>query len=83
MLSVTTKNNQPNLFHLGLRDMFDSNDPLIALADTINWEEFDNFFTKYYSNKCQPPSKNVPLSNICYTYNNSYKIPAFLFCLSL
>ena len=59
MLSVTTKNNQPNLFHLELRDILDSNDPLIALADTINWEEFDNFFTKYYSNKGRPAKLKV------------------------
>lgn len=29
--------------------MLDSNDPLIALADTINWEKFDESFEKYYS----------------------------------
>jgi len=29
--------------------MLDSNDPLIALADTINWELFDDSFEKYYS----------------------------------
>ena len=29
--------------------MLDSNDPLIALADTINWEQFDASFEKYYS----------------------------------
>lgn len=54
MLPVTTKNNQPSLFHSRLEDMLDSNDPLIALADTINWEEFDSFFAKYYSNNGRP-----------------------------
>jgi IS5 family transposase len=34
--------------------MLDSNDPLIALADTINWEEFDNSFEKYYSDNGRP-----------------------------
>ena len=34
--------------------MLDSNDPLVALADTINWEQFDDSFEKYYSNKGRP-----------------------------
>ena len=29
--------------------MLDSNDPLVALADTIKWELFDDSFEKYYS----------------------------------
>jgi len=31
--------------------MLDSNDPLIALADTINWDSFNDSFVKYYANK--------------------------------
>ena len=34
--------------------MLDSNDPLIALADTINWELFDDSFEKYYSEDGRP-----------------------------
>ncbi len=34
--------------------MLDSKDPLVALADTINWEFFDNSFAKYYSNEGRP-----------------------------
>jgi len=34
--------------------MLDSNDPLVALADTINWEQFDNSFEKYYSDNGRP-----------------------------
>ena len=34
--------------------MLDSNDPLIALADTINWEFFDDSFAKYYANEGRP-----------------------------
>jgi len=34
--------------------MLDSNDPLIALADTINWESFDKSFAKYYSDEGRP-----------------------------
>ena len=34
--------------------MLDSNDPLIALADTINWEFFEDSFEKYYSKEGRP-----------------------------
>ncbi len=34
--------------------MLDSNDPLIALADTINWGTFDESFTGYYSDEGRP-----------------------------
>ena len=34
--------------------MLDSNDPLIALADTIGWELFDESFEKYYSEDGRP-----------------------------
>jgi IS5 family transposase len=34
--------------------MLDSNDPLIALADTINWDTFDASFAKYYSDEGRP-----------------------------
>jgi len=54
LLSQTIKNNQPNLFYNQLRDMLDSNDPLVALADTINWGKFDDSFAKYYSNEGRP-----------------------------
>jgi IS5 family transposase len=54
LLPHSSKNNQPNLFHNQLRDMLDSNDPLVALADTINWEQFDDSFEKYYSDNGRP-----------------------------
>ncbi len=34
--------------------MLDSNDPLIALADTINWGIFDESFAQYYSDDGRP-----------------------------
>jgi len=34
--------------------MLDSNDPLVALADSINWEQFDESFEKYYSDNGRP-----------------------------
>jgi IS5 family transposase len=54
LLPQSSKNNQPNLFHSQLRDMLDSNDPLIALADAINWEFFNGSFAKYYSDEGRP-----------------------------
>ena len=54
LLPRTLKNNQPNLFHSQLRDMLDSNDALIALADTIHWELFEDSFEKYYSIEGRP-----------------------------
>ena len=54
MLPRTSNNNQPNLFYNQLRDMLDSNDPLIALADTINWGLFEDSFEKYYSKEGRP-----------------------------
>ena len=54
LLPHSPKNTQPNLFHNQLRDMLDSRDPLVALADTINWEQFDDSFEKYYSDIGRP-----------------------------
>lgn len=54
MLPEPPKNNQLNLFYSQLRDMLDSNDPLVALADTISWDEFHTSFEKYYSDEGRP-----------------------------
>jgi len=51
VLPNPSKNNQPNLFYSQLRDMLDSNDPLVALADSIDWSFFEQEFAKYYSNE--------------------------------
>ena len=45
---------QKNLFYGSLFDMLDLNDPLIALADTINWSFFEKEFVKYYSDEGRP-----------------------------
>jgi IS5 family transposase len=60
LLPCSPKNNQPNLFHNQLRDMLDSNDPLVALADTINWGAFNDSFEKYYSDNGRP-AKSIRL----------------------
>ena len=55
MLPKSSKNSkQLNLFQPQLRDMLDSNDPLIALADAIDWNSFEKEFAKYYSNEGRP-----------------------------
>jgi IS5 family transposase len=54
LLPNSPKNNQSSLFYNQLRDMLDSNDPLIALADTINWDIFDESFAQYYSDEGRP-----------------------------
>jgi len=54
MLVKSSKNSQPNLCYPPLRDMLDSKDPLVALADVINWDLFEKEFAKYYSNEGRP-----------------------------
>ena len=54
MLPKTTKKNQPNLFYGSLMDILDTNDPLIVLANRINWDIFEKEFKKYYSKKGRP-----------------------------
>jgi len=49
LLPDTSKNNQPNLFHSQLRDMLDTNDSLVSLAESIDWYYFDESFAAYYS----------------------------------
>ena len=54
ILLKNSSNLTKNLFYGSLFDMLDLNDPLIALANTIDWDYFENEFSKYYSNKGRP-----------------------------
>jgi len=54
MLKTPPKKQQLNLFHSPLSQMLDMNDPLIALADTIDWEIFEDNFEKHYSKDGRP-----------------------------
>jgi len=45
------KNMQKNLFYGPLMDMLDMNDPLIVLADTIQWSKIEKELSKYYNNQ--------------------------------
>ncbi|CAB5506956.1 hypothetical protein, partial [uncultured Gammaproteobacteria bacterium] len=40
---------QSNLFHSELFSQLDVKDPLIQLANTINWTVFDDAFEQHYS----------------------------------
>ena len=60
MLPAQPKNNQPNLFYNTLRDMLDSNDSLIALADTIEWQVFEESLSSFYSEEGRP-AKSIRL----------------------
>ena len=35
-------------------DMLDSQDPLVALADTIDWSKYEKEFEKFYSKDGRP-----------------------------
>lgn len=54
LLPKSPKNQQLNLFHSPLSQILDMNDPLIALANTIEWKIFDESFAKYYSQEGRP-----------------------------
>ncbi|KAF3983658.1 MAG: transposase, partial [Methylococcales symbiont of Hymedesmia sp. n. MRB-2018] len=62
MLTKSTPNTrQLNLFHSELFSQLDTKDPLIQLANTINWSVFDNAFEKYYCKDNGRPSKPIRL----------------------
>ena len=56
MLSKPSKNThkQKNLFYGSLFDMLDLNDPLIALANAIDWSFFEKEFAGFYSEEGRP-----------------------------
>ena len=45
---------QLNLFHSPLSQILNINDPLIALADAIDWQIFEDNFAKFYSKEGRP-----------------------------
>ncbi|VVM26657.1 IS1478 transposase [uncultured Gammaproteobacteria bacterium] len=52
---------QSNLFHSELFSQLDVKDPLIQLANTINWTVFDDAFEQHYSQDNGKPSKPIRL----------------------
>jgi len=61
MLPKTASANQPNLFYGSLMDMLDLNDPLIALANAIDWALIENALSKFYSFHKGRPAKPIRL----------------------
>lgn len=61
MLPKTASINQPNLFYGSLMDMLDLNDPLIALANAIDWDLIENALSKFYSSDKGRPAKPIRL----------------------
>lgn len=56
-----TPTNQPNLFYGSLMDMLDRNDPLIALADVIDWNKIEEALRGYYCMDKGRPAKPLRL----------------------
>jgi hypothetical protein len=65
LYNYRTKSNpistQSNLFHSELFSQLDVKDPLIQLANTINWTVFDDAFEQHYS---QDNSKMTSLADL-------------------
>jgi IS5 family transposase len=60
MLKRPQHQNQLNLFS-SLADQLDQKHPLYRLANEINWQVFEDSFSKYYSEKMGKPSKPIRL----------------------
>jgi len=52
---------QKNLFYSELLHQVDHNDPLIHLADKINWQVFENSFAKHYCHNNGRPDRPIRL----------------------
>jgi len=61
MLSSSSPHHQTNLFGSDLLLQLDPSDPLLKLAETIPWEQFDEAFAKHYSKNIGAPSKPIRL----------------------
>ncbi len=61
MVRKSTSRTQANLFYGSLLNMLDSNDPLIALADAIDWKRIEEGLDKYYDHSNGRPGKPIRL----------------------
>ena len=62
MLTPSTPNTgQQNLFHTELFSQLDQRDPLIKLANVIDWKVFEDAFSKHYCHDNGRPSKPIRL----------------------
>lgn len=61
MVRKSASRTQANLFYGSLIDMLDKNDPLIALADAIEWNRIEKELEKYYNHSHGRPGKPIRL----------------------
>jgi IS5 family transposase len=61
MVRKSASRTQANLFYGSLINMLDENDPLIALADAIDWRRIEKELEKYYDHFNGRPGKPVRL----------------------
>lgn len=61
MIQKSTTRTQANLFYGSLINMLDVNDPLIALADAIEWSKIVGELEKYYNQTNGRPAKPIRL----------------------
>jgi len=54
MIGKTGNQNQRNFFQPLLKDFIDMSHELVLLSDKIDWNYFENNFSKYYSTTGQP-----------------------------
>ena len=59
--STNNKHIQLNIFHSEFLTQLDTKDPLIKLADAINWQIFDDEFSKHYCLNNGRPAKPIRL----------------------
>jgi len=61
MVRKSASRTQANLFYGSLINMLDANDPLIALADAIEWNVIEKELEKYYDHSNGRPGKPIRL----------------------
>jgi len=61
MVRKSASRTQANLFYGSLINMLDENDPLIALADAIDWRRIEKELEKYYDHSNGRPGKPIRL----------------------
>ena len=61
MVQKSASRTQANLFYGSLINMLDANDPLIALADAIEWSVIEKELDKYYDQTNGRPGKPIRL----------------------
>ena len=61
MLTQSSGQHQTNLFGNDLLVQLDPSDPLLSLATVIPWQDFDDAFSKFYTENSGAPSKPIRL----------------------